>query len=281
MDFEPSIESAKLINIFKLQASQAHSAEAMIYLIDALASYPWRGFKEKDQALKIIVLAHQFASHVLATCEKNGTTLPPDILKLQNHIQDSVEKIGYPAQILHHAQLQKIALRDIQKLIESAKNVFEARFDESWVLLSALDFRRYSVQERSIVLALLEDHDVMVRVLARLEVQSRYIYATVNLIKAELNLDRVVVDINKIFSQLILVLCSKTPTAETFTVLLDSLTFISQLAGKEIALSPDARAALDTSIQPFESSRADYASALWSRWNELRQRQKAQLPRAS
>lgn len=280
MDFEPSHESAKLINIFKLQAANAQTAAAMIHLVDSLASYPWRGFKEKDQALKIIVLAHQYASQVVATCEKEGTTLPADALKLQQCIQISVEKIGYPAQILHHAQLQKIALRDIQTLVESAKNAFESRFDESWVLLSSLDFRRYSVQERALVLSLLDDQESMQRVLNRSEVQSKYIYASVNLAKAELNLGRNLIDTDKMFSKIIINLCAKNPTAETLTVLLDSMTFIAQLIGKDVALTTAAKNALEASIRPFESSRADYASALWGRWNELRQRQRT-LPKAS
>ncbi len=281
MDFEPSHESAKLINIFKLQASRATDCGGMLNLVDSLASYPWRGFKEKDQALKIIVLAHQFASQAIATCETEGSVLNKDILKLQSQIQKAVEQIGYPAQILHHAQLQKIALRDIQKLVEAARNPVDTRFEESWVLLSSFDFKRYSAKERDLVMALMQDHIAIAKLLEQKEIHGKFIYAMVNLIKIDGELTRNGIDLNTIFSQLVTAICCKSPSAETLTILLDTMTFISQLSSKEIVMTTAAKQALEAVVQPYENSRSIYASSAWARWSEFRQKSRNVIGKAS
>jgi len=56
---------------------------------------------------------------------------------------DAVTKIGYPSQILHTAQLNKLALRDVDTLINAASNRSNVRFHESWLLLSSNEYQRF------------------------------------------------------------------------------------------------------------------------------------------
>ena len=276
LDFEPSAESAKLINIFKLQCSQARTPEAMINLVEAIAAYPWRGFKEKDQAIKVVVQAYQYAKEQTEAAIKRGETPGRSINKLNEAINESVETIGYPSQILHRAHMTKVALRDMVQLTKSAAIPGESRFEESWVLLASLDYRRYSRKERELVAKLIMTISTQNSVLEHKSVQPKLIDAATMLYRADLHLKDPTCDVHELFSAITKGLCKHRPTAETLTLIFDALAFAAQLSGKEVQLNESAQKAFEEAVKFYETANAAYATALWSRWLELRNKQKPQ-----
>ena len=158
LDFDPSPESTKLLGIFGMQLAQAKDEQSVQNVVDSITSYPWRGFKEKDSALRLIVEAHKFvqkqrqnASNVAPEEQDNAATA------LHTRLLKAVEQVGYPSQILHHAQISKIALRDISKLVFAASKARNARFHEAWMLMATADAKRYSKSDKAILMQFLQD----------------------------------------------------------------------------------------------------------------------------
>ena len=139
LDFEPSQENHRLLTLLRLQANNSDSEKKIKETLDAVTSVPWRGFKEKDFALQIVLLCHQ----KIAELSKDIKNYKGIIEDLNISLLDAVTKIGYPSQILHTAQLNKLALRDVDTLINAASNRSNVRFHESWLLLSSNEYQRF------------------------------------------------------------------------------------------------------------------------------------------
>lgn len=274
LDYEPSVESSKLINIFKVQGSQATTHEAMINLVESVSSYPWRGFKEKDQALKIVIIAHQFNTKVLTNCVQNNQPIPRMAMKLREAIQVSIERIGYPSQLLHLAQMHKIAQRDVQQLIRSATSIHDSRFEESWTLLGSLDFRRHGIAERILVARLMVDERLLASILDRPDIQPKLIEAFINIVRCEHQIGNSTFPMEQSLSCLVDVLSKKQPSAETLTLLLDGVTFLGQMLGQNYPSLDPLLLPLESQVKRFESAKTAYAAGLWNRWVEIKQRSK-------
>ena len=75
--------------------------------------------------------------------------------ELKQELLNAVRAIGYPSQILHHAQIDKIALRDIARLKAVALSPHDPRFEEAWLVLSTTDYQRHTPAQRRDFLAFL------------------------------------------------------------------------------------------------------------------------------
>ncbi len=140
-DFDPSNESSQFLNIIDLQILQARGAHDILTILDTISNYPWRGFREKDQALQTIVKAHNLVKqHVVNESEALQA-------KVQARFIAAITNIGYPSQILHLAQLRKFHLRDPDKVIETARSTSHPRFHEAWLIMATTNANRYSAAE--------------------------------------------------------------------------------------------------------------------------------------
>ncbi|MCX6118743.1 MAG: hypothetical protein NT027_14475 [Proteobacteria bacterium] len=275
MDFEISADAGKLINIFKVQMTQAFTPDAMLNVVESVASYPWRGFKEKDQALKLVVQAHQYAQRVTSEYLEKGEAIPRQFLKLRESVQSNVEKIGYPAQILHLAQMHKIALRDILNLIKSAKNKADPRFEESWTLLGNLDMSRYARTERKLIADLLTADDIVKQILAIPSIQPKAIDAIINLAKGELQIKDFTLGLDLALDKLISELAKINPTPETISLLLDGVQYLSELSGKVVPrIDSQSHTKLEEILDRLEKSPLPFSQALTNRRVERRQKLK-------
>jgi hypothetical protein len=269
MDFEPSAESSKLINIFEVQSGQATTPEAMINLVDSIASYPWRGFKEKDQALKIVVIAHHYAAKFIEKCDSTGSSIPRVIIKLRDAIQVSVEKIGYPSQILHIAQMKKIARRDLKRLLESVVATSHSHFEESWTILSALDFKRYSDSDKNIIFNLFNDHVRLSTILSNKDVHGKIVDTLINLLKSNVGLNQDTDLAKSLIQSVSTSLAHKEASAETLTLLLDGVYYLSLVSGCNYSAVLTANGALAERVSTLNNGKTPYAQSLWNRWQEL------------
>ena len=142
-DFEPSEASSRIHRLLALQLGNAQSPAEILRVLTQISSVAWRGFREKDNALQLILMAQKRLAD------------PPE--SMAQALLDAVMAIGYPSQILHHAQVDKIALRDIERLKSVALSPYDPRFEEAWLVLSTTDYRRHSASQRRDFLAFLRD----------------------------------------------------------------------------------------------------------------------------
>src|SRR5690606_3069083 len=118
MDFEPSPERIRLQNLLGLQISKAADPAQVIDALASLTTVPWRGFKEKDAALQLVMQAHVKLSELLTPGQSlvEAAAKNPKAQAMHDRLLDAVRLIGYPSQILHNAQVSKLALRDVTTL---------------------------------------------------------------------------------------------------------------------------------------------------------------------
>src|SRR5690606_22890301 len=131
--------------------------EAAAGVLDSIASIGWQGFREKDSALQIVLKLYNNINAALGVKDALHGVRDARYAKLHQKMLDTVQRIGYPSQILHHAQITKRALRQIDNLIAAASKPTGSRFLEAWLLLSTADFTRGSKVERRQILEFLRD----------------------------------------------------------------------------------------------------------------------------
>jgi hypothetical protein len=129
-DFEPSSDSSKLFEIIKRRISLARNHKEIKHIIDAILSYQWYGYSEKDMALELILLLWQEKVSALASTS-------PEIYKnLKTTIIESIFSIGYPSKHFHEAQLEKQSIRNIDSIAKVAIDPSHPQYRESWILLA-------------------------------------------------------------------------------------------------------------------------------------------------
>ncbi len=148
IDFEPSHESSRLHALLKLQITKAQNATALIEVLTSISTVPWKGFKEKDNALQLVLAVYGHAREALGGGEFLLEAKDAKMHVLHEKLLDAVRLVGYPSQILHDAQRDKLALRDVPKLIEVAKDPKHPRFHEAWILASTTEFHRHPAERR-------------------------------------------------------------------------------------------------------------------------------------
>lgn len=134
IDFEPSPEGAQFLNLFNLQVERAKTKEEILAILQTIQSVPWRGFKEKDGALRLVINAHEKIKFLA----QNDRKIVLD--DTRREIYTTIRTIGYPSQVLHTAQISKFTLRDMDILIKTAKDISSPRFAEAWLILATQPF---------------------------------------------------------------------------------------------------------------------------------------------
>ena len=151
-DFDSNPESARIHRMLSLQLSKALKYNDIMQVLAQVTSVPWRGFREKDTALQLILATHERLSKLLTPGGLLSDSSDHLAVGAQQKLLNAVRIIGYPSQILHHSQLNKIALRYLDKLISVASDPESGRFQEAWLLLSTVDYQRFSVSQRAQIL---------------------------------------------------------------------------------------------------------------------------------
>ncbi len=126
--------------------AQASDQRTCLRLLEALSSYPWQGFMEKDMALHILLQIHdrlQQAAH-LAPQRKNAKWD-----KVVQRCREGVHQIGFPGQSLFSALSEVRSLRQIDTALEIARQPEHDRFAEIWAWLATMDSRRFSPEDRN------------------------------------------------------------------------------------------------------------------------------------
>lgn len=272
LDFEPSPESSRLLNLLRLQLEGCKTTQAISAVLQHIASVSWRGFREKDLALQLVLLAY----------EKLGTFLTPgrtlreaegDAVATSAHAQvlDAIRAVGYPSQVLHHAQVKKLELRAIDTLIKVATDSQSPRYAEAWLLLAATDFSRYSQAQRRVLIAFIEQS-------ARTPVLAKDPLVQIKALDALAGIGRVLTETDEISALqscvvvVIQCLAAEIVDIDTACLLFDTVLFLSSLPRQPVQLSPELLAALDginKKLTVMPKVRKAQLVALNSRWQDL------------
>lgn len=148
LDFEPTQNHSRMLSLLNLQLSRASSTGEITEILSSITTVPWSGYKEKDSALKLILLAHARLKEKISPDKPLHLSESREAKTIYELILRTVQKIGYPSQMLHHAQMAKLALRDVTPLLKAAASPAHPRFVEAWLLLSTVDYRRMRPEQR-------------------------------------------------------------------------------------------------------------------------------------
>lgn len=132
--------------------STAASFKVLLQLAGATASFSWQGFDEKNAALDLLSLIGERGERI----RSDGRGDDREFGALRKVLLSGIQTIGYPQQLLHLAQTEKMEKRDVDLLIEHAVRPWHGRFQEAWVLLATVVIPASDSAWSSRVLAWLE-----------------------------------------------------------------------------------------------------------------------------
>jgi len=271
MDFEPSQESLKLLNLMNLQFSKTRSVGEVRDVLKSITTVPWRGFREKDQALQLILKAHKALNNLLNEgkniCSENSERFDAQKSELLN----AVQTIGYPSQILHNAQIDKITLRDIEKLTKVAVNENHSRFHESWLLLSTNDYQRLGSEELIKIVGFIAGVASSRKITKHRIVQIKSVDALVNITRS-LNNEHLPI-VEDCFGKIGSWFADEKVDSDICCLYLDAHTFISDLFNKNVVIPAPVLDQLDQYFQNLQSqlsSNHPKIIAILSRWQIFR-----------
>jgi hypothetical protein len=270
LDFEPTGEALRLVNLLELQISRAEGETELLDALRAIASVPWRGFKEKDHALHLILAVFR------AIEEETGLALgvsgEPRARALHDEILDAVKAIGYPTQILHLAQINKNALRDVDLLKRVASHPDHPRFAEAWLLLATTDYRARPEPWRNAVLAFLGEATRSPR-LARVKLaQTKAVDAWASLGRALGPSESSEATISRTGSDLARWFATQRVDADACCLLLDAHAFLAEAFSRDRLFDADATAALGryvTQLAEDLGHASPWVVAILGRWQDL------------
>ena len=268
IDYEPSSEAQRLLQLLSFQTQHATTTLAKRRIIESIASYKWHGFKEKDQALKLLLQIHHAETENLSSSTPHKWSKSNDVMI--ESLRAAVTRIGYPSQIMNQAHVYKIQLRDIAKLRAHALNTASMRFEESWVLLGNLDYRRFGVDEIQRIREIIGDALRNPVIMKSTVVQSKIIDSTVALIRCA-NLDQKSTDL-KLFTKAFDGIVSTSSNEDCIVLALDSLIFITQMENTVVPLSKTTIEYMDNKTAAEDSSNLGWPQTVRSRWQEHRSR---------
>jgi hypothetical protein len=230
VDFEPSQDSQKLLNILSLQITNASKDSELARIIDVLSSFNWRGFKEKDLALRLLLSINER----LKNFYESGS-ITDDIRKvIFTKLGEAISIIGYPSQIINQAHLYKVEIRNLERLKVSALDPKHLSFIESWITLASIDYRRFSDEEFSVLKMIIKSAAKRSDIMLSTTIQGRVLECVSNLImvqtKSGQEIDR------ELLTNVMSSIVELNGNFETASLLIDTLTFASRTIGGPIDL---------------------------------------------
>lgn len=270
IDYELSTEAQRLLQLLTFQARNTKTLTDKKRIIDSVASYKWRGFKEKDQALKLLLQIYQSELDANRNAPSLKWSKTPD--GFMHQLRNAVSQIGYPSQMMNQAHMYKIQLRDIARLRLNALNPSSVRFEEAWVLLGNLDYKRFAPDEITSIREILADAIVDKEIMKNFVVQSKIIDSTISLIRSitvENNSNEIALLLKVVDSVI------RNAAAEDCIVLaFDALLFVSQLENRlensNIQIDPETVAFIDSKCTARDKSTAVWSQQMINRWQEHR-----------
>ena len=274
-DYEPSADSLRLIRLLELQVSKAKRPTELLDIVKQLASLPWRGFMEKDHALRVVIQAYQRLGEFL-TPGRSLTTEPRTAATdvAIDQLLEAISAIGYPSQVLHRAQLRKQSLRSSEALIRVALSPSHPRFAESWLLLAASDHRRRAETDQRTLLEFIADLGLHPLVARQPLVQVKAIESLGALAGAVLSSKGLAASplVDRVLGHVARWLAASRPQPDCLSFLLDIVVGLAEIGGHGFRPSPETRLDLQHALNSVLDGlprQAPAAEALLARWQDL------------
>ena len=264
-DYEERVDTRKFINMIRMQLNRADSHATVEKVLQLLGAFEFYGFREKDAALNICLEAFErcgvFGKNKLAS-----EVLPP---KTRGLFIETIEKIGYPSQILHLAYVNKHALRDCKTIISICKSPKNPRFFESWALLLTLDARQFKEDE------LLDLIHLIIHALATPAIHSQVVFRAkcievfINIASAlgKTNHDAI---IGKCFNELAAFLVKIRGSVEHLAFFWDAKIHLEAETGRTLDLSPENMTAMQCYMDRLRSKSAAHPGRFIAIENRLK-----------
>jgi hypothetical protein len=278
IDYEPSAEAQRLLKILAIQVDHTTSQKELLRIIESVASYDWRGYKEKDQALKLLDKIYENLRQ-----KTKATANEYDLVRTA--LSKAIATIGYPSQLMNQAQLFKLELRSLPNLRKHALYPGSSRFEESWILLGHMDYGRLSTEEILEVRNIITEACLKSQIMQSKAITAKMVDAVIGLIRRHQNNvpDREKKDpesnqedrseperklLLKLTQKMIAAKCD----AETMSLVLDGFTFVDQFTGKPIVLSDDIINYFDNHTAQSMNDSKEWTQSLRHRWQEYKSR---------
>ena len=226
-DFTASEESIRVCSLLGTRIQSAQTQQDFSDISHAITSYPWYGFKEKDNALKLILSLWEQAD--------KSAELKAHMEDIKKDLLYTVYNIGYPSQFIHLAQIDKIKLRNTSKITQIANKPNHKRFEEAWMILSTKDYSFSNSLENKKIIKLLHKSMKNSQMTSNEFVMSRIIDTIMEV--ALLNIEQYKDDVSILYSKILEEFISHQVSESTICLVLDRLKYIEQSTGVSIQLT--------------------------------------------
>lgn len=263
IDYEPSPEAQRLLSLISLQISAAKTPDEKRRIVDSLTSYQWRGFKEKDQALKLLLKLYQ-----LEVALNNSSPITDVVFKesFTDLLRRSISQIGYPSQILNQAHIYKIELRNIPNLRAHALNHASFRFEEAWVLMSNLNYQYLSSEDIQMVRGIIQNALKESQVMQVIFVHGKMIDAAIALGRRR---DSTMKDLDLLHRILDAIITCGT-SDECIALAMDGIVTVSNKLNQRPVFSEKTTAYFDQRMLTANETARKFHPAIATRWQEHR-----------
>lgn len=240
VDFEPGKDSHRLLNILSLQINNALKESDCIRVVDVITSFRWRGFKEKDLALRLLL---NLSDRINKLTDTNALPIASRNAVL-DRISSSISQIGYPSQIMNQAHLYKIENRNLAKIQAAALDSRHPANAEAWATLASIDYRRFTSAEFLVLKSIIKSAASRSDLLVSSSVQARVLECAVNLIKIQTHLNQPP-DVDLLMEPINSIVSLRSDL-ETASLIIDVLIYANRLLNEPISLN-------DSIINYFEN----------------------------
>ena len=264
IDFEPSHNTQKLLNLLTLQINNAHREADLARITEVIASFKWRGFKEKDQALSLLLSIFDKAIR-----NKNNQNL--NELSRQNllaKLTEAIAGIGYPSQIINQAYVSKAEQRHLANLQTIALDPNHIRHLESWATISNLDYNRMQPSELNSIEKIIKIAISRADIFRVDAAHARIIDCVLAIFKARSRKGETL-EIDLLMDALEKLVCLKV-SCQSFSLALDALAFVGQLKGESIQIPPAIHRYFDGFTVGQQDNPDNWRQSFVNRWLEYK-----------
>ena len=262
LDLRP--QTQHLISIYELEIQNASTLDTMQKISQSISEYAWRGFKEKDHALTLLLKIYNSAQSMLQTDTLSATA----VAALTNSLRSSIMRVGYPSQLINQAHQSKLELRDLSAIAENCLSAKSVYFLQSWVFLASVDFSNYSDAQKRQVSEIISSALHNNKILSDKIIQAKIINCAVALIKASDS--QTLPSLSELLMRSIEALILARASSDTMSLVLDSLTFLASQSTGAIPLNPNIMTYFDSTVRQSGSNADPWDVAVWRRWQEYR-----------
>jgi hypothetical protein len=229
-DFEPSPDSQKLLNILSLQINNANRIADCQRIIDVITGFKWKGFREKDLALRLLLSIHQRVDKLAET----RIASPENHKEVFAKIAASIATIGYPSQALNQAHMYKIENRNLEKIKRATLDTHHVSHLEAWATLASIDFKKLTEQEFLIAKSIIKSATNRIDLMVSPTIQARLLDCAANLLKTQSQSGRPMEF--DLLLEPISTIIRLNGDFETASLIIDVLNYVNKIAQKPVEL---------------------------------------------